>query len=339
VREHGTRNKYVIDRCRCDDCREAARLYELKRRNDLTPRLVSAEPARQHLRELQARGMGFKRVADLAGISQSAVASILYGKVGRPPTRRIKPSTLEAILGVQYDLDQLADRTLVDAADTHDNIAKIVAAGIPKARIAERLGVPTLQIYPARRQVTARTARIIAEMAAELDAGTLVTVRRSRHGDHTIAPEATVDEPRYRTFEEADEIDQFLNEMADIFYSKHAAWRAEAACRGDERPLWMWFPARGDHRTVDAAKSICSACFVRDECLQYALDNNERVGMWGGESINRHRRRNATRNVVCAECGVTYQASGPSVLCSDECRRERRRQTAARYYQNTKAAS
>ena len=334
-RAHGTRARYTIDGCRCDDCREATRLYELERRNDLAPRLVSAEPARRHLRELQARGMGFKRVADLAGISSSTTGAILYGKPGRPPTRRIKPSTLAAILGVEYDLDTLADGTLVDAADTHDNIARLVAAGVPKARIAERLGIPVLQVHPSRPQVHARTARIIAEMAAELDAGTLVTVRHSRYGTHTIAPEATVEEPKPRTFEEADEIDRFLNDMADIFYEKHAAWRAEAACRGEDRPLWMWFPAKGDQRTVHAAKNICSACFVRAECLQYAVDVNERTGLWGGRSIYNYRKENP-RNAECVECGETFHPTGPSIVCSPECRHRRHHRQKMESYRRTK---
>ena len=30
--QHGTRTAYVVDRCRCDPCREAARIYEAQRR-------------------------------------------------------------------------------------------------------------------------------------------------------------------------------------------------------------------------------------------------------------------------------------------------------------------
>jgi transcriptional regulator with XRE-family HTH domain/Zn finger protein HypA/HybF involved in hydrogenase expression len=338
-RAHGTRAKYTIERCRCDDCREATRLYEIERRNDLTPRLVSAEPARQHLHELQARGMGFKRVAELAGISPSTTGAILYGKPGRPPTRRIKPSTLQAILAVDFNLDTLADGTLVDAAETHRNIARLVAAGVPKARIAERVGVPVLQVYPTRPHVHARTARIIAEMAAELDAGTLVTVRHSRYGTHTVVPETPVEEPRHRTFEEADEIDRFLNEMADIFYDKHADWRRDAACRGDERPLWMWFPVRGDLKTVHAAKKICSACFVRDDCLQYAVDVNERTGLWGGRSIYNYRKENP-RNAECAECGEPFHPTGPSIVCSPECRQRRHhRQKMESHHRRKRMAS
>ncbi|WP_407672362.1 WhiB family transcriptional regulator [Parafrankia discariae] len=30
------------------------------------------------------------------------------------------------------------------------------------------------------------------------------------------------------------------------------------------------------------AKRICSGCEVRAECLEYALENDERFGIWGG---------------------------------------------------------
>ena len=54
MREHGTRNKYVIDRCRCDDCRDEAccevRIAFAKAYNDYLSTLESlslAEVMRQ----------------------------------------------------------------------------------------------------------------------------------------------------------------------------------------------------------------------------------------------------------------------------------------------------
>src|SRR5690606_41129196 len=32
----------------------------------------------------------------------------------------------------------------------------------------------------------------------------------------------------------------------------------------------------------DEAKKLCAACPVREACLQAALDNDERFGVWGG---------------------------------------------------------
>jgi len=38
------------------------------------------------------------------------------------------------------------------------------------------------------------------------------------------------------------------------------------------------------------AKRVCESCPVREECLKYAMDNDERFGIWGGLS-ERERRR------------------------------------------------
>jgi hypothetical protein len=38
------------------------------------------------------------------------------------------------------------------------------------------------------------------------------------------------------------------------------------------------------------AKRLCASCDVREQCLDYALDNDERFGIWGGHS-ERERRK------------------------------------------------
>ena len=65
-----------------------------------------------------------------------------------------------------------------------------------------------------------------------------------------------------------------------------AAWRARAACRGEDPDLF--FPHRGEDTSVPAA--ICARCPVTVECLDYAIDAHEKFGMWGGAS-ERERRR------------------------------------------------
>ncbi len=35
-------------------------------------------------------------------------------------------------------------------------------------------------------------------------------------------------------------------------------------------------------KTADTAKSVCRACTVMSECLAYALEHDERYGIWGG---------------------------------------------------------
>lgn len=58
-----------------------------------------------------------------------------------------------------------------------------------------------------------------------------------------------------------------------------------------------FFPEKGG--ITKDAKAICRRCGVIDECLQWALDNDERIGIWGGLSAKerallvRARRRKA----------------------------------------------
>ena len=63
-------------------------------------------------------------------------------------------------------------------------------------------------------------------------------------------------------------------------------WMDDAACAevgGD-----LWFPEKGG-ATKDA-KTICAACPVREECLAYAIRNDEEHGIWGGVSRMERRR-------------------------------------------------
>lgn len=64
------------------------------------------------------------------------------------------------------------------------------------------------------------------------------------------------------------------------------SWRDRAACRGIDPDIF--YPVSDED--ADAAKGICSACPVREACLEYALANRERDGVWGG-ATERERRR------------------------------------------------
>ncbi len=41
------------------------------------------------------------------------------------------------------------------------------------------------------------------------------------------------------------------------------------------------------------AKSVCEGCINRDECLQYALDNDIDIGIWGGLTPNERKALSA----------------------------------------------
>lgn len=52
----------------------------------------------------------------------------------------------------------------------------------------------------------------------------------------------------------------------------------------------VFYPMKGG--SSRAAKETCLACEVRLQCLDYALDNEERFGIWGGLSdVERRRMR------------------------------------------------
>ena len=63
-------------------------------------------------------------------------------------------------------------------------------------------------------------------------------------------------------------------------------WQEQANCLGVDPDLF--FPERG--ASTREAKSVCSNCEVRADCLEYALVNGEKFGIWGGLS-ERERRR------------------------------------------------
>ena len=64
------------------------------------------------------------------------------------------------------------------------------------------------------------------------------------------------------------------------------AWQAEALCAQTDPEAF--FPEKGG--STRDAKRICSGCEVKAQCLDYALENDERFGIWGGLS-ERERRK------------------------------------------------
>jgi WhiB family redox-sensing transcriptional regulator len=70
-------------------------------------------------------------------------------------------------------------------------------------------------------------------------------------------------------------------------------WQARANCMGVDPDLF--FPERG--ASTREAKEVCRGCVVRDECLEYALDNGEKFGIWGGMSERERRRLRRARAI------------------------------------------
>lgn len=72
-------------------------------------------------------------------------------------------------------------------------------------------------------------------------------------------------------------------------------WEREAACRGDDTSAWFSF----DRDDIAYALGVCGACPVREECLEFALEEGIDFGIFGGleqddrRALRRRMRRGA----------------------------------------------
>ncbi|MDH4168598.1 MAG: WhiB family transcriptional regulator [Acidimicrobiia bacterium] len=81
-------------------------------------------------------------------------------------------------------------------------------------------------------------------------------------------------------------------------------WQDYANCLGVDPDLF--FPERG--ASTREAKEVCRGCVVQEDCLEYALRNGEKFGIWGGMSERerrRIRRQRALARAAAEESSVT----------------------------------
>ncbi|NNU28129.1 WhiB family transcriptional regulator [Isoptericola sediminis] len=69
-------------------------------------------------------------------------------------------------------------------------------------------------------------------------------------------------------------------------------WQERALCAQTDPEAF--FPEKGG--STREAKKVCASCEVRSECLDYALENDERFGIWGG--LSERERRKLKRRAV-----------------------------------------
>ncbi|GEM_PF-1515863 len=102
------------------------------------------------------------------------------------------------------------------------------------------------------------------------------TVAQSSRSSETDSSWASIEVRKYleKKYPRVDDNDEAL------------AWQKDAVCQQVDPEVF--FPEKGG--STRDAKSICSGCEVKAECLNYALQNDERFGIWGGLS-ERERRR------------------------------------------------
>lgn len=78
---------------------------------------------------------------------------------------------------------------------------------------------------------------------------------------------------------------------------RDTSWMEFAACRGLDPALF--YPEQGEEASVP--KMVCQTCVVRPACLDHALAENEKHGVWGGASERERRRIKKLRRLAAGE--------------------------------------
>lgn len=86
-------------------------------------------------------------------------------------------------------------------------------------------------------------------------------------------------------------MERLLQALGD---AEELSWQDQANCMGVDPDLF--FPERG--ASTREAKEVCRGCVVRLDCLEYALDNAEKFGIWGGMSERERRRLRRARTLT-----------------------------------------
>jgi WhiB family transcriptional regulator, redox-sensing transcriptional regulator len=79
--------------------------------------------------------------------------------------------------------------------------------------------------------------------------------------------------------------------LVSVLEGDDRGWQEYANCMGVDPDLF--FPERG--ASTREAKEVCKGCVVREDCLEFALANGEKFGIWGGMSERERRRVRRSR--------------------------------------------
>src|SRR5256885_2559544 len=99
-----------------------------------------------------------------------------------------------------------------------------------------------------------------------------------------------------------------MEALMQLLDEDKTGWQAQANCMGVDPDLF--FPERGG--STREAKEVCRGCVVREDCLEYALANGEKFGIWGGMSERERRRVRRARAVRPRPRASTARAPGPA---------------------------
>ncbi len=155
----------------------------------------------------------------------------------------------------------------------------------PESTVILRMGPSSPMPYHGR------AAGLVPELGLDL------SVRQACNSNRVVYPDATLGTSKWGRsghqvqhvrVERSDDVRElFLLEDAD-----DGGWQERALCAQTDPEAF--FPEKGG--STREAKKVCLTCEVRDDCLEAALMNDERFGIWGGLS-ERERRKLKKRAV------------------------------------------
>jgi transcriptional regulator with XRE-family HTH domain len=127
---------------------------------------------REHIKALGDYGIGLKRIAKMANVSNSTLGKIIYGDRTRncAPRSRVERRVAEAVLAIKPDLKLLGNTVAVDGTGTRRRIQALITIGWSQSRLAARLGMTPGNFGKMfnSANVQAETARRVKDMYDEL---------------------------------------------------------------------------------------------------------------------------------------------------------------------------
>jgi WhiB family redox-sensing transcriptional regulator len=101
--------------------------------------------------------------------------------------------------------------------------------------------------------------------------------------------------------------------MDDSSGDGRPAWQRDALCR-EYTGRVNFFPRLRE--SLEPARAVCRRCLVREACLEFALEHDERAGVWGGLSARERRAYRRLRRLGLDRPGLPTPVIGTVTPCA-----------------------